>query len=89
MKFSLIDAKEQLQAARGRAAQGRNSSSNNNGESMDVLDDSKGHFRERSVAVGKQAALQKQLQELQRSHQVLGGACLEMLEPPREFCMVC
>lgn len=37
---------------------------------MDVLDDSKGGFRERSVAVGKQAALQKQLQELQRSHQV-------------------
>ena len=69
MKCSLPDVKEQLQAARGRAAQ---DSSSNNSDSMDVLDDSKGqHFRERSVAVGKQAALQKQLQELQRSHQVL------------------
>lgn len=68
MKCFLLDVKQQLQAARGRAAQ---DSSSNNSDSMDVLDDSKGHFRERSVAVGKQAALQKQLQELQRSHQVL------------------
>jgi hypothetical protein len=37
---------------------------------MDILDDGKGGFRERSVAVGKQAALQKQFQDLQKSHQV-------------------
>lgn len=38
---------------------------------MDAVDDSKGKgFKERSIAVGKQAALQKQLQELKRSHQV-------------------
>lgn len=38
---------------------------------MDVqLEEGRGGFKERSVAVGKQAALQKQLQDLQRSYQV-------------------
>jgi len=46
---------------------------------MDVqLEEGRGGFKERSVAVGKQAALQKQLQDLQRSYQV-SDACLVAL----------
>jgi hypothetical protein len=64
---------------------------------MDVLDDSsKGGFRERSVAVGKQASLQKQLQELTKSHQVRSRLCstcvLLLCQPTRAttlHCMLC